>query len=131
MTAVTDIPYGVIVSFEAKESDLSLQYNPATQAGGRYARVVDVRGVDFLIKNNGVMEAADIGLNTDYAATAGSTVTGYSGFVLEAANVTTTAGDILQVQSFEDAPDNDLTLTNARVIVRFNDSDRKIGRTGR
>ena len=130
IASATGIPYGAIVGFEVKTTDLSLQYNPGSQAGGRYAKVVLCDEAVFLVKNNGVMTATDVGGNTDFALTAGSTVTGYSGYVLEAANVTSTVGDILQIQGFEDAPDNDLTLTDARVIVKFNDAATHPDRLG-
>lgn len=130
LASTTEVPYGVVTSFDANPSNLELQYSPAAESGGRYAKVVLCDEASFLIKNNGVMQAADVGLNTDIALTAGSTVTGYSGFVLEAGNVATDTGDILQVQGFEDAADNDLTLTNARVIVKFNDASGHPNRLG-
>lgn len=130
IAAATDVPYGVVAGFEASPTNLGLQYNPGSQAGGRYAKVVLCDEALFLIKNNGVMTATDVGGNTDIALTAGSTVTGMSGYVLEAGNVTTTVGDMLQIQGFEDAPDNDLTLTNARVIVKFNDAATHPDRLG-
>ena len=130
VAATTDVPYGVVSGFEANPSDLENQYSKKATVGGRYAKVVLCDEAVFLVKNNGVMTATDVGGNTDYALTAGSTVTGYSGFVLEAGNVTTTAGDVLQIQGFEDAPDNDLTLTNARVIVKFNDAATHPDRLG-
>ncbi len=126
----TDIPYGIVVGFEASPTNLSLQYSPKATVGGRYAKVVLCDEAVFLIKNDGVMTATDVGGNTGYNFGAGSTVTGYSGFTLIAANVTTTAGDPIQIQSFEDAPDNDLTLTNARVIIKFNDAATHPDRLG-
>ena len=130
IAAATDVPYAVVAGFEVSPTNLSLQYSPAAESGGRYAKVVLCDEATFLVKNNGVMTATDVGGNTDLALTAGSTVTGYSGFVLEAANVTTTAGDMIQIQGFEDAPDNDLTLTDARVIVKFNDAATHPDRLG-
>jgi hypothetical protein len=130
ISAATSVPYGVVTGFEASPTNLGLQYNPGSQAGGRYAKVVLCDEATFLVKNNGVMTATDVGGNTDLALTAGSTTTGYSGYVLEAGNVTTTVGDMLQIQGFEDAPDNDLTLTDARVIVKFNDAATHPDRLG-
>ena len=130
ITGATGIPYGVVTSFDVSPTNTGLQYNPGSQAGGRYAQVVLCDEAVFLVKNNGVMTATDVGGNTDFALTAGSTVTGLSGYVLEAANVTTTTDDILQIQGFENAPDNDLTLTDARVIVKFNDAATHPDRLG-
>jgi len=130
IASVTTVPYGVITAFEANPSNLELQYGAGSAVGGRYAKVVLCDEAVFLVKNNGVMAADDVGGNTDLALTAGSTVTGYSGYVLEAANVSVSVGDMLQIQGFEDAPDNDLTLTNARVIVKFNDAATHPDRLG-
>jgi len=130
IASATGIPYGVVTAFEADPTNLETQYKPASAALGRYAKVVLCDEAVFLVKNNGVMTATDVGGNTDFALTAGSTVTGMSGYVLEAGNVTTVTTDILQIQGFEDAPDNDLTLTNARVIVKFNDAATHPDRLG-
>ena len=131
ITAATGIPYGVITGFDALPSDLSKQYNPAAQAGGRYAKVVLCDEAVFLVKADGVMAAADVGGNCDLDVdNGGSNVTGMSGMVLDASNVTTTVGDMLQIQGFEDSPNNDLTLTNANVIVKFNDAATHPDRLG-
>ncbi len=128
VTATTDIPSGVIVGFEPNRDDLSIQYGK--KGTERYARMVNVENQLFEIETNAVMEAADVGMNIDYALTAGSTVTGYSAYAAIGGNVSTSAGDVLQIVAFVDRADNDLTLTNAKLIVRFNDSFNKIGRTG-
>jgi len=128
VTATTDVPYGVITSFEANKSDLSVNYGKKGTA--RFGQCVLVDGVNFEIETNAVMDAGDVGMNVDYALTAGSTVTGYSKYAAIGGNVSTSAGDVLQVVSFVDREDNDLTLTNAKLIVRFNDDTFTAGRTG-
>ena len=120
ITATTSIPYGVVSSFEIDPTNLSLQYSAGSTVGGRYAKVVMCDEASFLVKNDAVMTATDVGGNAVLTLTAGSTVTGMSGYTLDGGSVTTTTSDMFQIQSFEDAPDNDLTLTDARVIVKFN-----------
>ena len=128
VTATTDVPYGVVTSFDANKSDLSINYGKKGTA--RFGQVALVDGTFFEVETNAVMEAADVGMNVDYALTAGSTVTGYSKYAVVGGNVSTSAGDVLQIVSFVDREDNDLTLTNAKLIVRFNDDFFKIGRLG-
>jgi hypothetical protein len=130
VTAAGDIPYGVITSFEANPNNLSQQYYVKGTAGGRYAKVVLCDEAVFEVQSNGVMTATDVGGNIDYALGAGSTVTGQSGYEIIAANVTTTVGDVLQIQGFVDRADNDLTLTNSKVIVKFNDAATHPDRLG-
>ena len=128
VTATTDVPSGVIVSFEPNRDDLSTSYGAKGTA--RYGAMVNVENQLFEVETNAAMEAADVGRNVDYALTAGSTVTGYSKYAVIGGNVTTASTDVLQIVGFVDRPDNDLTLTNAKVIVRFNDSFNKPDRTG-
>ena len=131
VTGVTDVPYGVVTSVEVNSGDLTKQYKPAgAVAGGNYLKVVLCDEAVFEVQADGVMEAADVGGNIDFVLGAGSTVTGMSGYELDASALTTTAGDILQVQGFVDRADNDLTLTNAKVIVKFNDAATHPDRTG-
>jgi hypothetical protein len=129
ITAKDDVPLGVVTSFEPTRTNLALNYG--SKGTDRYAQVALVGGgALFEVQADGVMEAADVGLNCDIVLGSGSTVTGLSGYELDASAVTTTSGDILQVVAFADRPDNDLTLTNAKVIVRFNDDFYKPDRTG-
>ena len=131
VTATTDIPYGVVTGFEANPNNLTQQYKPTgAQAGGNYLKVVLCDEAIFEVQADAIMTATDVGGNTDYALGAGSTVTGFSGYELSGANVTTTVGDVLQIQGFVDRADNDLTLTNAKVIVKFNDAATHPDRLG-
>lgn len=130
VAANTDVPYGVVTGFEVSPTNLGLQYCPAAPAGGRYAKVVLCDEAVFEVQSDGIMTATDVGGNTDYTLGAGSTYTGMSGYELTAANVTTTVGDVLQIQSFVDRADNDLTLTNSKVIVKFNDAATHPDRLG-
>jgi len=128
VSAVANVPYGVVVAFEANPSDLSANYHTAGNA--RYAKVVLCDEAVFEVQADDTMALNDVGGNIDYVLGAGSTVTGLSGFELDASAVTTTAGDVLQIQSFVDRADNDPTLTNANVIVKFNDAATHPDRTG-
>jgi hypothetical protein len=128
VSAVGDVPYGVVTAFEANPSNLEQQYAP--KATARYAKVVLCDEAVFEVQADDTMALADVGGNLDYVLGAGSTVTGMSGFELDASAVTTTAGDVLQIQSFVDRADNDPTLTNANVIVKFNDAATHPDRLG-
>jgi len=128
VTAVGDIPYGVVTAFEALPTNLSQQYH--TKGTAQYAKVVLCDEAVFEVQADDTMALADIGGNIDYVLGAGSTVTGYSGFELDASAVTTSATDVLQIQGFVDRADNDPTLTNANVIVKFNDAATHPDRLG-
>lgn len=117
--AATDAAYGVVTSFEANPDNLSLPYRAASTA--RYCQVVPCVGNYFIAQFNGVSEAADVGLNTIYVVGAGSTVTGKSTTELSATDVGTSIADEVKIIAFVDKPDNDLTLTNAKAIVMFNE----------
>jgi hypothetical protein len=131
VTAVGDIPYGVVTGVEANPTNLGLTYKPAgAVAGGNYLKVVLCDEAIFEVQSDGVMTATDVGGNIDYVLGAGSTVTGMSGYEIDASALTTATGDVLQVQGFVDRPDNDLTLTNSKVIVKFNDAATHPDRLG-
>ena len=131
VTTNVGIPYGVVTGFEANPSNLSLQYKPAgAQAGGTYLKVVLCDEAIFEVQADAVMTATDVGGNADFVLGGGSTVTGLSGYELTGCSVTTAATDVLQIQGFVDRPDNDLTLTNAKVIVKFNDAATHPDRLG-
>ena len=117
--AATEAAYGVVASFEANPDNLSLQYRATSTA--RYCRVVPVVGNFFVTQFNGVSEAADVGLNTIFVVGAGNTSFGNSTTELSATAVATTLANEIKIIAFLDAPDNDLTLTNAKAIVMFNE----------
>lgn len=116
--AATEAAYGVVTSFEAA-TNASTPYRAASEA--RYCQVVPCVGNYFIAQFDGVSEAADVGLNTTYVVGAGSTVTGLSTTELSATTVGTTVVNEIKIVAFVDAPDNDLTLTNANAIVMFNE----------
>ena len=126
--AATEPAYGVVTSFEADPDNLSLQYRSASTE--RYCQVVPVVGNRFVAQFNGVSEAADVGLNTTYVVGAGSTATGRSTTELSATSVSTTVANEIKIIAFVDAPDNDLTLTNAKAIVMFNEPQLGIRTAG-
>ena len=129
ITSSTTVPfYGVVSGIEANKSDLSIQYGKKGTA--RYVQVVPLTGGYFEVQFDGLSELADVGLNTLVVLGAGSTVTGQSGYEISATDPTVTADNEVQIIAFKDSPDNDPTLTNAVAIIRFNDSQLKIGRTG-
>ena len=126
--------YGVITSFVADPSDLSAQHRKVATA--RTINICPVEGKYFEVQSDDTGTAlalASIGLNTNYTAAAGSAYTGASGFELDAATVATTTGFDLQIVGFTNDPDNLHSGTGSapkRVIVRFNNSQLRSGRTG-
>ena len=126
ITGAKDQAFGVVTSFRATPKDLEIQYGK--KATERICQVILADSTTFYeVQADGLMEAGDVGLNGELALNAGSAVTGISGYELSANTVTTSIGDMFQIFGFVDRPDNDLTLTNAKVIVRFNDKADRVG----
>lgn len=116
--AATEAAYGVVTAFESVTSS-STVYRAASEE--RYCQVVPCVGNYFIAQFDGVSEAADVGLNTIFVVGAGSTVTGKSTTELSATTVSATVVNEVKIIAFVDKPDNDLTLTNAKAIVMFNE----------
>ena len=121
-----DPVYGVITSFECDPSDLSKQYRVASTR--RFCQVALADNQLFIAQESANIGLAGVGLNAAYVQGAGSTYTGYSGAEIITATAAS-SGDV-QVVGGYDAPDNDLTASNAIWIVKFNDPQSKPHRVG-
>lgn len=112
---------GVIVGFAPLPNDLTKQYNPANTE--RVVYVSDDPNVVYEIQANGAIPAASMGLNAIYIYThSGSTATGISGVELDTTG-TVPAADAsyqLRIVGAVNRPDNDTTLTHAKVLVMIN-----------
>lgn len=88
----------------------------------RYVWVADDPDLEFLIQEDavgGALAAADVGLNADLIAGAGSTAYGFSGWQLDTSTKATTATLQLKIRGFELSPDNSIGA-NAKVLVKIN-----------
>ena len=108
--------FGVIQSFEANTSDLS-QTTRLTLTK-RFANVVRVDNLEFEVQASANPGLAGVGSNIALINTAGSAVTGLSGAEIITPTVAT-SGDC-QIVRGVNRPDNDLTLSNAVWVVKFN-----------
>lgn len=110
---------GVVVGFAIDATNLNTpQYRVAST--GRYVYVADDPNILFEIQAGGVGVAlADVGLNADVTATAGSTVTGASGLVLDVSAMDTTATRQLRIMEVTGRVDNEIT-TSDKVVVKIN-----------
>lgn len=118
--------YGVVTSIEADPDNLSLQYRQSVTQ--RFCQVARADNTLFEVQ-----EVANIGLaavngNIGYIVQAGSAFTGLSKTEITTPTANNT-GDC-QVVSGVNAVDNDLTASNARWIIKFNDPQGKPVRTG-
>jgi len=119
--------YGVVTAFEADPStSLEDQYRKASTL--RYCQVARTDNQLFVVQSDANPGLAGVGLNAAYVSTGGSTVTGFSKAEISGATVANT-GDV-QIVAGWDAPDNDLTASNAIWVVKFNDPQGKPVRTG-
>lgn len=111
---------GPVVSVEPITRD-STTYREASTA--RYVWVADNPDLVFLVQEDGVggaLAAADVGLNADWIAGSGSTVTGLSGAMLDTSTKATTNTLQLRIQGFAQSVDNEVGSANAKVLVTIN-----------
>jgi len=118
--------YGVVTSFEASPTDLEAQYRKASTQ--RFCQVALALDNLFVCQDAAILGLAAIGANAAFTKVAGSTVTGFS--KSEIGSTGTATDDSLQIVGGYDAPDNDMTLSNALFIVKFNNPQTKVGRAG-
>lgn len=122
---------GVIVGFAENPDDLTKHYNPASTE--RVALVCDDPDVIFEIQADGAIPAASMGLNAVLIAThSGSTTTGLSGMELDTTSdaPAADASNQLLILRAVNRPDNDTTLTHAKVEVMINQHTQNQGTVG-
>lgn len=93
----------------------------------RYVLVADSPDLIFEAQTSAALTAADVGLNADIAATAGSTTTGTSAEVVDMATKATTATLQLKIVGWPQRPDNNLADTYTRAYVMINNHQLKGG----
>jgi len=116
---------GPVVSVEQVTRD-STTYREASTA--RYVWVADDPDLVFLVQEDGVggaLAVTDVGLNADWVAGSGSTVTGLSGAMLDTSTKATTATLQLRIQGFNQSVDNEVGSANAKVLVTINLHSRR------
>jgi hypothetical protein len=84
--------------------------------------VADDPSIIFEVKDGGTVPCTltQIGLNTGFMATAGSTVTGASGMVSGTTAPTTTNSLPLKIMGIVNSPDNASAATDQRLLVMIN-----------
>jgi hypothetical protein len=112
--AAGGVIYGVVVGIEPNRDDLSKQYIKASTGG--FVRVVRATQ-DMLFKigadsGGDQIEFADVNNHYDLIAGAGSTTTGYSGYILDSSSEATAAKQVY-LRGFYNAPDNDPAWVDA------------------
>lgn len=128
VAAAGNVCRGVVVGFLPKQSDLTVLHREAST--NRIALVVDDPNVIFEIEANGVgVAAVDVGANANFVATAGSTTTGVSAFVLDSSSVNTTNTLNLKILGLTKRPDNAIG-TSDKVNVLLNSHEFRTGVTG-
>jgi len=125
--AAGDAILGVVVGFAVNPLNLNTpQYRAAST--GRYVLVSDDPNQLYEVQtSNGTLGVADVGLNANIAAAAGSTTTGTSGVTLDVATAATTATLPLKILGFTQRVDNDNTSANAKVVVKINNDQLGAG----
>ncbi len=126
IASVGDAVYGVVTSFEADPTDLGVQYRKASTQ--RFCHVALAHNTLFVIQDAGTLGIAGIGANAAYNKVAGSTVTGFAKGEL-GSTATASTSDCMIIGGY-DAPDNDITLSNALFVVKFLDPQTRPRRIG-
>ena len=118
---------GVCVGIEPIQTDLNKTYMPASTGG--YIYVMTGPDVVYEVRDNGAGTPTKtfVGQNCDLVATAaGSTITGLSGFELNAAAVSTDQADAVHIIGIANKADN--TLADDVIwLVRLNTSENAAG----
>lgn len=113
---------GVVVGVKADTRESSPSRAASTQ---RLIEVADDPDLLFEVQADGVLNAADVGLNANLINTnAGSTITNLSGAELDTGTTTapaTTAGLALKIISLKPDVENDLASANSVALVSIND----------
>ena len=94
------------------------QYRAAST--GKYVYVVDDPNVEFTAYVSTGIAEADVGLNVNFTATAGSAYTGMSAEVIDGATEATTATLPFKIMEVVQSPDVDPSATALRLVVKIN-----------
>lgn len=117
---------GVVQGFRPDVSVVANGYRVASVAG--YVLVADDPDTLYEVQANGALAAADVGLNADFVAAAGSTMFRSSGWMLDVSTKAVTATLQARIMGIQPRADNDLTA-NTKVLVRLN-TTTEIGAAG-
>jgi len=123
ISGVTDAPWAVVVGVEAIKTNLEANnYRPASIEA--YLRVVPCEDNLFQARMNGTSTANQdlVGSTTIFTATAGSAVTGFSGYVVSATDAGTSVIDNVRIMQIVDRSDSDPALAAPEVIIQWNDT---------
>ena len=128
-----DVCVGVVVAVEPNPDNLMQNYRVASTA--RTVYVADSPDIVMEAQANAACNADSLGLNVNFVATAGSTVTGQSGMVVGVSTADTTNTLPLTLLGFSTRVDNETGASvsagaaSVKVLVGFNTHQYK-GSTG-
>lgn len=126
LSAAGETISGVVVGFQDAAS-MTLGYGAASTT--RYPLIARGQDILFEVQEDavgGAIAAADIGLNADLVAAAGSTYTRRSGYMLDTSTKNTTATLQVRIERLAQRPDNELSA-NAKVLVTLNNTTASPG----
>lgn len=118
ITAVADLPLGVVVGIIPDMTNLNLRYKLASSV--RYV-LVDVNpDTVYEAQASAATGVSALTKNVQPTIAGGNTTTGRSLGQLDSATFAVTATHMFQVVGVANRVDNDITFNNARLLVRFN-----------
>ena len=114
---------GVVVGWEPDPDKLDRLFHASSTSLAVY--VATDPEIIWEIQGDGVgtdaITEADVGLNADFAISAGSTTSGASNVELdESTSGATGVATPLHIVGLVDSPDNDIALVNKKILVRLN-----------
>lgn len=114
---------GVVVGWEPDPDKLDRLFHASSTSLAVY--VATDPEIIWEIQGDGVgtdvITEADVGLNADFAISAGSTTSGASNVELDESTTGETAvATPLHIVGLVDSPDNDIALVNKKILVRLN-----------
>jgi hypothetical protein len=127
LATTSDKPVGVVVAVDQQtgvsDANFSLYRKHRPASVGMYVWVVDDPRAIFRIKCDDVgatVAAVDVGLNCDFTAESGDTVSGLSTIYFDSSNKATTSTLPLKLLRLDSRRSNQIGVANQDVIVMFN-----------
>lgn len=134
LASTSDKPCGVVVGIDQFTGVSDANFNPyrlhRPASVGMYVLVIDDPEALFRIQCDDVgstIAAVDMGLNCDFIAETGSTVTGKSTVQVDSSNKATTSTLPLKLERIDSRRGNTVGVANQVIIVSFNKHAFKTG----
>lgn len=122
----SDVIQGVVVGWEVNPDNLANNYHTASATYAVF--IADDPDLIFEAQSDdATLVVGSIGLNVNFVVASGATATGLSNMEIDGNTGATTATLPFKIIGFTDREDNDISLTNHRLLVTANNHKNKGG----